>query len=273
MLGRNRALARFFISAVKSKSGFEMGPIRRIALVTDFDRGGPYTGQMILRLADLAPNAQAFELVSNLPPYRADLAAYFLPALVRDIPEQTLFLCVVDPEVGGDREVIILEADGCWYVGPDNGLLSVVARRARESSIRRVTWRPDRLSNSFHGRDLFCPMAAMLAKGMIPETVSVNAESMVGANWPEELPGVVYVDGFGNLITGIRAVSLMKEAVVHVGGQDIAKARTFCEVPSGEVFWYENSFGLVELAVNQGRADLLLKLEPGDPIDVSLFTV
>ena len=104
--------------------------IDRIALVTDFGPGGPYVGQLKLRLSELVPGIPVIDLVSDLTPFRSDLAAYFLPALVRDIPNSTLYLCVVDPGVGGERAALAVLADGNWYVGPDNGLLAVVARRA-----------------------------------------------------------------------------------------------------------------------------------------------
>lgn len=245
-----------------------MSEIRRIALVTDFGAGSPYVGQTLLRLAELVPEIQVVDLVSNLPSFRPDLSAYLLSALVRDVPDDTLFLCVVDPGVGGGRSVIHMEADGRWYVGPDNGLMSIVARHGRVVCVRRVTWRPGRLSASFHGRDLFCPVAGMLVRGERPESHSVDRESIVGSDWPDDLAKVVYADGYGNLISGMRASALSGEVRLRAAGRELAYARTFCEAPRGMAFWYENSFGLVELAVNQGRADLTLGLGAGDPIDV-----
>ena len=244
-----------------------MPEIRRIALVTDFGTGSPYVGQMVLRLAQLVPDIQVVDLVSDLPPFRPDLSAYLLPALVRDVPDDTLFICVVDPGVGGARSVIQMEADRRWYIGPDNGLMSIVARRGRVVRVRRVTWRPSRLSASFHGRDLFCPVGAMLVRGEPLETCAVGTQAIVGSDWSDDLAKVVYADGYGNLVCGMRASALSADARLCAGGRELGYARTFCEVPRGAAFWYENSFGLVELAVNQGRADLMLGLGPGDPID------
>jgi len=93
-----------------------------IALVTDFGGASPYLGQMQLRLSGLLPRLPVIDLVSDLAPSRSDLAAYFLPALVRNMPARTLYLCVVDPGVGGERSALAVEADEDWYVGPDNGL-------------------------------------------------------------------------------------------------------------------------------------------------------
>jgi S-adenosylmethionine hydrolase len=241
----------------------------RIALVTDFGASGPYVGQMQLLLSALLPRISVIDLVSDLVPYRPDLAAYILPALGRDMPGRTLYLCVVDPGVGGDRGVIAVRADGSWYVGPDNGLLALVARRAEDVRVLRVSWRPEWLSHSFHGRDLFAPIAAMLCDGTVPASDEVDCSQMAGRDLPNELPRLVYADVYGNLMTGLRAASLKRDAVVHAGGRELAFARTFCEVPAGEAFWYENAFGLVELAVNQGRADVVLGLGPGDPVRIS----
>jgi len=244
----------------------DMNKIGRIALVTDFGPGSPYVGQMRLRLAQLAPATESSDLVSDLPPFRSDLAAYLLPALARDVPDDTLFLCIVDPGVGGERAVIALEADGRWYLGPDNGLLSMVARHASRWRLLRVTWRPERLSNSFHGRDLFCPLAAMLVAGEVPESASLELRSLEGFDWPSDLAAVVYRDGYGNLVTGLRASEVNTEARIWAANRDISSARTFCEVPAGKAFWYENSFGLIEIAVNRGRADQVLGLGPGDQV-------
>jgi S-adenosylmethionine hydrolase len=240
--------------------------IRRIALVSDFGGAGPYVGQMQLVLSGLAPRIPAAALISNLAPFRPDLAAYLLPGLARDLPSETLYLCVVDPGVGGERGVIALEANGCWYLGPDNGLLSMVERHGRQARVLRIDWRPKNMSNSFHGRDLFAPVAAMLCRGEMPDAVPLRPSSMVGADWPDDLCKVVYVDDYGNLITGVRACALDRDEGLRAAGRQIRCARSFCEVPAGQVFWYENAFGLVEIAVNQGRADLALGIGPGDEV-------
>lgn len=244
-----------------------MTDVRRIALVTDFGGDGPYVGQMKLRLVGLVPELPVVDLVSDLPPFRPDLAAYLLPALVRGMPSGTLYLCVVDPGVGGDRLALALEADGNWFVGPDNGLFALLTRRSADPCLRRVDWRPERLSDSFHGRDLFAPIAAMLAGGTLPDSMEIEPVAMQGTGWPDDLPRVVYTDRYGNLMTGMRASGTVREAVLGAGGHRLGFARTFCEVTPGTAFWYENSLGLVELAVNQGRADRILGLGPGDPIN------
>jgi S-adenosyl-L-methionine hydrolase (adenosine-forming) len=239
--------------------------IQRIALVTDFG-SGLYLGQVMLRLDALVPGMPTVDLVSNLAPFRPDLAAYLLPALVRDLPPETLFLCVVDPGVGGERGALALAADGNWFVGPDNGLLGPVARRAGELRVERVRWRPSWSSDSFHGRDLFAPIAARLSLGEPLEAEVMEPATLAGWEWPADLAKVVHVDRYGNLLTGWRAGWVDRRARVRVGGQDLPYARTFCEVPPGAGFWYEDAFGLVEVAVNRGRADRVFGLGPGDDL-------
>jgi len=242
--------------------------IDRIALVTDFGGTGPYVGQVKLRLSGLLPQVPVMDLVSDLAPFRADLAAYLLPALVRDIPARTLYLCVVDPGVGGKRSALVIEADGDWYVGPDNGLLALVTRRAGKARDLRVDWHPEVLSSSFHGRDLFAPVAAMLCDGRVPPCTEIDKGTLIGNDWPNQLAKVIYVDRYGNLITGMQAADLDKDTQLRTGKREIAYARTFCAVSPGQAFWYENSFGLVELAINQGNAHHTLGLDPGDRIEL-----
>jgi len=217
------------------------------------------------------PELPVIDLVHDLPPFRPDLAAYLLPALVRDMPRGTLYLCVVDPGVGSERAALALEADGDWFLGPDNGLLSRVARRSGRARPYRIGWRPERLSASFHGRDWFAPAAARLYLGQPLDLEEVGLSSMVGADWAARLAAVIYADSFGNLMCGLEAEDYPMGGRLGAGGRLLASARTFCEVQEDEPFWYENALGLVEIAVNRGRADRELGLGPGDPVDPPLL--
>jgi S-adenosylmethionine hydrolase len=246
-----------------------MDQVRRIAVVTDFGEAGPYVGQMELRLHELAPEIPVIRLLSDATVFRPDLAAYLLPALVRHPAAGTLYLCVIDPGVGGERGVLAVAADGNWFVGPDNGLFAVLVRRATSCEILRVDWRPPQMSQSFHGRDLFAPIAAMLAKGEAMPIVRIEFGAIHGSDAPDELGRIIYVDHYGNLMTGLRADRLDRRAIVTAGDHRLPFARTFCAVPCGSAFWYENASGLVELAVNQGRADRLLDLCPGDAVTIA----
>jgi S-adenosylmethionine hydrolase len=122
------------------------------------------------------------------------------------------------------------------------------------------------MSASFHGRDWFVPVAARWSGGADLELTPVDSADLVGSDWPTELPAVLYVDRFGNLMTGLQAADRPRTGSLLAGARTLPYARTFCEVARGNGFWYENALGLVEIAVNQGRADRALGLSPGDPV-------
>ena len=238
-----------------------------IALFTDFGLSGPYTGQMKAVLHNLAPGVPVVDLFADAPTVKPKASAYLLAAHAAWFAERTVFLCVVDPGVGGERPVIVVEADRRWYVGPGNGLFEIVRRRAQETRTTEIDWRPQRLSDTFHGRDVFAPLAALLARGERPPGRRRDDGVDRRPDWPDDLPEIVYIDHFGNAMTGMRAEAL-KAAELSAGGRVFESARTFGDRPAGEAFWYENSNGLAEIAVNQGRADRDLGLAVGMPVAI-----
>jgi len=239
--------------------------IARVLLVTDFGPG-IYVGQMRAILAALAPDLPVIDLVQDLPPFRPDLAGRLLPGLVRDIPAESLFICVVDPGVGGERALLAARIDDNWFIAPDNGLLVPLVRRSKSVSLWRIGWRPERISSSFHGRDWFVPVAVRLAHSKDLALTPLLPESLVGFDRSSECDRVLYVDHFGNLMTGLSLPKTVSFPLLMAGSWRLPFARTFCEVEPGQPFWYENALGLVEIAVNQGRADHLLGLAAGDEV-------
>ena len=239
-----------------------------IALFTDFGLHGPYTGQMKAVFHQMAPDVPVVDLFADAPAGDPKASAYLLAAYAAWFPAGTVFLCVVDPGVGGERPPLILEADGRWYVGPGNGLFELVQRRA--GTLRRwdVTWQPERLSASFHGRDLFAPVAAMLARGDAPPGRTRTDASDRRSDWPDDLAEIVYIDHYGNAMTGLRAAALPAGSGLAASSRTLERARTFSDLPVGTAFWYENSNGLVEIAVNQGRAERALGLSVGTPVTI-----
>jgi S-adenosylmethionine hydrolase len=238
-----------------------------IVLFTDFGLHGPYTGQMKAVLHLMAPGIPVIDLFADVPAGKPKASAYLLAAYAAWFPAETVFLCVVDPGVGGTRSPIIVEADGRWYVGPGNGLFEMVQRRAVDTRSWTIDWRPERLSASFHGRDLFAPVAAMLARGEPPPGHPRRDEADRRRDWPDDLGEIVYVDHFGNALTGLRAAMLPAGARLAAAGRVLESATTFSDRPPGTAFWYENSNGLAEIAVNRGRADEL-GLAIGSPVEI-----
>jgi S-adenosylmethionine hydrolase len=238
-----------------------------ILLFTDFGRDDLYVGQLHAACAAGAPGIQVVDLFHNVPAWNIRAGAYLLAALTHAIPRGAVVVGVVDPGVGSDRAAVVLEADGRTYVGPDNGLLSLVARRADVATSHLIRWVPETLSASFHGRDLFAPVACALARGGRPELVRAPL-AVAGTDWPDDLAEVIYIDHYGNAITGVRAAMLDSKAGVSCRGRVLSRQRTFADAAPGEAFWYQNSLGLVEIAVNQGRAAEVLGLATGDAVEI-----
>lgn len=239
-----------------------------IVLFTDFGLEGPYTGQMKAVLHREAPGIPVIDLFADAPAGDARSCAYLLAAYAAWFPSECVFLAVVDPGVGGERAPIVVEADGRRFVGPDNGLFALVLRRAMLFRAWRIAWRPAGLSASFHGRDLFAPVAARLATGTLaPDALQPYAADR-RTDWPDDLPRIVYIDRYGNALTGLRAAVLPLGARLRAAGRELRRARTFSDVPPGQAFWYENSNGLAEIAVSGGRADATLRIVIGSEVEV-----
>jgi S-adenosylmethionine hydrolase len=240
-----------------------------IVLFSDFGLEGPYTGQVKTVLQRTAPAVPVIDLFADAPAGKPKPAAYLLAAYAVWFPPGTVILAVVDPGVGGTRGAVIVEADGRWYVGPDNGLFELVQRRASAVRSWDILWRPGTMSASFHGRDLFAPIAGQLARGIFPSEPQRSGEIGRCADWPDDLAEIVYIDRYGNAMTGVRAAVLADTTYLRVTGHVLPRARTFSDVPAGAAFWYENSNGLAEIAVNAGRADAALGLALGSPVVIS----
>lgn len=239
-----------------------------IVLITDFGIAGPYIGQMLASIRDYNPEVPVINLFADAPAHNPRATAYLLPPYTHGFPEGTIFLCVVDPAVGsGTHRPSVLMCEDRWYVGPDNGLFEIIRRRAATVRQWEIAWRPPHMSASFHGRDLYAPVAARLSKN--DDIPLASLAPLRFANWPDDLAEIVYIDHFGNAMTGLRASKIPAGVALSVKGHTLRRATTFASVPVGEGFWYENSNGLVEIAVNRGRAEERLGVRIGDPFEIA----
>lgn len=233
-----------------------------IVLFTDYGWQGPYLGQVEAALYRESPRTKTITLFADLPRQNPKVAAYLLAAHAPEFPRGSIFFSVIDPGVGTFNDnPVVLRLDDHWYVGPDNGVFDIVARRAKKIESWKIHWRPERLSASFHGRDLYAPVCAMIANG-----IDIPGEKMLWQDrhqWPDQLDEIVYIDGFGNGMTGRNASGVEKNAQLLISGQELNYTRTYADVDAGVPFWYENSCGLVEVAVNGGNAARLLDLVVG----------
>jgi hypothetical protein len=234
-----------------------------IAIFTDFGVQGPYLGQMRAVLLSQAPAVPVVDIFPDLPPFRVQAAAYLLPAYSQYLPDDSVCVCVVDPGVGTNRRALVVRVDSRWYVGPDNGLFSILIRRAAQVQVFEITWRPEQLSNSFHGRDLFAPVAAAIARGEQLPAEEIEVTRLLMPAWPEDLMQVVYLDSYGNAMTGLRSCGVSQDAILDVGETSCEFRPTFSEAEAGTPFWYENSNGLVEIALSNGHAAEALGLGVG----------
>jgi S-adenosylmethionine hydrolase len=242
-----------------------------IVLFTDFGLSGPYTGQVTAVLHQGAPDIPIISLFADAPSKDPKPAAYLLAAHGPWFPAGSVLLCVVDPGVGGARRAVVAEAEGRLYVGPDNGLFDIVMRRAPDARLWEIIWHPGPLAPSFHGRDLFAPVAARLAAGTpVAELAQPTTDESGGRGWPDDLAEIVYIDHYGNAMTGLRGALLPAKARLAAAGCSLGPAATFSAVPPGEAFWYINSNGLAEIAVNGGRADTTFGLTIGNEIAIEL---
>ena len=237
-----------------------------IFLFTDFGATDLYVGQVKAMLHRYAPGTQVVDLLHEAPAFNVKAGAHLLAALAGRIPAGSVTLAVVDPGVGGAREPVAVLAGDRWFVGPDNGLLSVVAARANKAESFAIGWKPESLSASFHGRDLFAPVAGMLARGDRQASRLDKKVKLVNDFGEDDLAEIIYVDHYGNAMTGLRAGGLPRKGRLVVNGRSIERARVFSGVPQGEIFWYENSLGLVEIAANAASAAGALGLRIGDAI-------
>ncbi|WP_419796645.1 MAG: SAM hydrolase/SAM-dependent halogenase family protein [Terasakiella sp.] len=236
-----------------------------IVTFTDFGITGPYMGQMKARLLEYAPCEQIVDLMIDVPPFQISYGAKLLAGLLENMPKQAVYLCVVDPGVGGQRKPICLQCDGRWLVGPDNGLFHYIIQSSQNVQAFEILWRGETLSKSFHGRDLFAPIAAMLAQNIDFDKSTLKIDELV--TLPEiQVREVIYIDVYGNCWTDIRHDDITTDEALMIGTSALKYADVFCDTEVGHAFWYFNSSGFVEIAVNQGNAAHFFGLMLGSQI-------
>lgn len=238
-----------------------------ILMFTDFGDADLYVGQIETVLDRYAPGARVISLLNEAPCFNVTAASHLLAAMARTVPRGHVFLAIVDPGVGAARDGIVARVDGRSYVGPDNGLLSVIWARGTMKSAWRITAWPDNAAVSFHGRDVFAPMAAAVVTGEFPnENVkSIPAPQVLLP--ADDLSEIIYLDHYGNAFTGLRGEGLSTERSLRIRRMDFRHARVFAEAEPGRGFWYVNSLGLVEVAMPGNSAAKMLGLRVGQTVE------
>ena len=262
-----------------------MQPSGVITITTDFGHRGAFTGTMKGVILSRFPAARIVDLIHDIPAQWPPEAGFWVAHAYRYFPRGTVHLAIVDPGVGTDRDILIVEYDGHWFMAPDNGLLAHLLDRAESAAVFMLDMaalprlRIGTPSRTFHGRDVFAPVAAELAAGRTTPVAIGRASSDWVPGWlddPDVSPGrvagiVVSIDTFGNLISNIdeRLLAGLDEPVVHIAGRDLAVRETYGQVGPGEFLALVNSFGVLEVARAEGNAAESLGVERGAPVTVT----
>ncbi len=239
-----------------------------ITLTTDFGTADGYVGIMKGVILGLCPDARLVDLSHDIAAQNVAQAAYVLAAAAPYFPAGTIHLAVVDPGVGSDRRPLVVQTDRAFCVGPDNGLFSPFQAEpgARSWALDRPEfWRATRqVSRTFHGRDIFAPVAAHLARGVLPEQMGRPISDPVRLPLAEPIRHpdghitgqVIYTDRFGNLITNVPAEWVAAGRwCIEIAGQRIAGIRAaYADAERGELLALVSSGGTVEIAVREGSA-------------------
>lgn len=234
-----------------------------IYLLTDYSINSPYVGLLKSTIARTELQQPVIDLCHDLPVFNAKASAYLIAALCKDLPVGSVVVAVVDPGVGSARLPLWVEVDGIHFIGPDNGLFFKIVQTGQHVRVHELLFDPKRVSSSFHGRDIFVPAAVEILFHKKPESQQFDTHSIIGMDWPLQIFEVIYIDSFGNAMTGLNADCCRENMVVEIVSREIVHARTFSEAPSSGLFWYENSIGLIELARQQGSIASELELQVG----------
>jgi S-adenosylmethionine hydrolase len=251
-----------------------------VTFTTDFGSRDGYAGAMKGVVLALAPTATLVDITHGVPAQDVTAGAIALAQAAPLFPPGTIHVAVVDPGVGGARADLLVEAGGSFFVGPDNGVLSLAARGER--SIRRIdtpAFRREPVSPTFHGRDVFAPTAGRLAAGAPAADVGPVLDAMVELGPPPiarhagRAEGtVIHIDAFGNLITSLAAESLPADAAIEIDGVEgtfhPTFGRTFSDVESGALVAYVGSGGQLEIARRNGSAATYVGAERGTVVRV-----
>ena len=242
---------------------------RIITLLTDFGTADGYVGEMKGVILTAVPDAMIIDISHALAPQDVDAARLTLARVWRRFPRGTIHVVVVDPGVGSARMALAVESDGRLLVGPDNGVLSP-ALLSPGARVVAMPVPPD-AAPTFHGRDVFAPAAAALARGRSVDSLGSPFSGAIIRRTPEprrvesgHIAGeIILIDRFGNAVTNLVG---RRDMIVEVGGRELPMHRTYGDAEPGQAMALVGSAGLIEIAVRDGNAATELQLARGDQI-------
>jgi S-adenosylmethionine hydrolase len=258
---------------------------RIITLLTDFGTEDYFVGAIKGVILTRSPGAVIVDITHAIPPQDVRAGTFMLSAVYDNFPTGSIHLAVVDPGVGSNRRPILVEAAGHRFVGPDNGLFSMILDRVPDGNVRHVTNTAYFLPNpssTFHGRDIFAPVAAALAQGLRPEELGpiiqdptrfefAECESLVDGSMAGR---IIHIDHFGNCVTNfdrdrLQHLLTARSFRLRVKEYEIHQlSRTYSEATAGEPFVVIGSAGFLEISARCSSAARELKITVGDPVNL-----
>lgn len=256
-----------------------------ITLTTDFGLQDYYVSAMKAVILGIAPDVRFVDVSHEIPSQDIMAGSWVIKNSAMLFPSNTVHVVVVDPGVGTDRNAIALRIDDQYFIGPDNGIFSILTEQKDYRAVRltnRKYWGKD-TSNTFHGRDIFAPVAAHLSNGVTLEELGKPISKLVTYRWAEPISDkdglqgwVIHIDKFGNLITNLSA-SMIENVIgsrsvkIYVGNTILDEiVTTFGSVPEGEPAAFIGSSGMLEVGINKGDAREMLGVQKGAQISLVL---
>jgi S-adenosylmethionine hydrolase len=258
-----------------------------IALTTDFGLRDPYVAEMKAVILSISSNATIVDVTHEIDKFNIRMGAFVLASASPYFPKGTIHLAIVDPGVGTKRNPILVQTRHCLLIGPDNGVLAVAAKKEGINHIYKITNRKfmrPKISNTFHGRDIFAPAAAHLANGVALEEFGREVSEMFTPEFAKitrtryAITGeIIHIDSFGNIITNLTEKDLPStktRKTIDVKLMNTRRKLKFCrayaEVEKHEPLAIIGSHDFLEISVNLGNAAKLFKIKEGDKVTVSL---
>ncbi len=264
----------------------DLTPPRIITLMTDFGTSDHYVGVMKGVMLNINLQAQIVDITHTIPPQDVHDAAFLIDSAYRYFPTGTIHVIVVDPGVGSERRAIVCQTETAYFVCPDNGILTHILRneeRIRTVAVENSAYFLPQVSNTFHGRDIFAPVAAHLSRGVPIDKLGSPVAQPLQLPIPKPqvtdntvIGQVIWIDSFGNLVTNIsheilESLGGQDSVVIHAGGAEIDRLnRSYAESAVGEVLAIVGSFNRLEISINQGNAAQVLDLKREDTITICM---
>ncbi len=258
-----------------------------ITLTTDFGTSDHFVGAMKGVIYGILPRAEIVDICHDLSPFRIPEAAFTIAEIYPYYPPRTVHVVVVDPGVGTKRRPILVQAAGQYFIAPDNGVLSIVFNREKKHKARHITeskYFRDPVSNTFHGRDIFSPVAAHLRSGIAPSKFGKLIDDHLRSTFDRPVRtgkrfwcgSVLKADRFGNLITNFRFSEFpeLRERPFELTAGIVPVTRLVANFADGkpdELVMVEGSSGYLEVVCNQGSAAKKIGCGAGAPVELALF--